>query len=96
MMTTAVPAGIKDEYLPGYFRRAHLGGKSHFPGLQEHAVVERNCTSDAARIMGETALGISIAQAGAGRVDRPPIKTPLEGLYIVGAEAGLRAGIGLP
>ena len=95
MMTTAVPAGIKDEYCPAILDALIKVAESHFPGLQEHALfVERVYPSDAARIMGEEGAGIGIAQqAGQAGVDRPPIKTPLEGLYIVGAEAG-GSGVG--
>ena len=95
MMTTAVPAGIKDEYCPAILDALIKVAESHFPGLQEHALfVERVYPSDAARIMGEDGAGIGIAQqAGQAGVDRPPIKTPLEGLYIVGAEAG-GSGVG--
>ena len=95
MMTTAVPAGIKDEYCPAILDALIKVAESHFPGLQEHALfVERVYPSDVARIMGEEGAGIGIAQqAGQAGVDRPPIKTPLEGLYIVGAEAG-GSGVG--
>ena len=95
MMTTAVPAGIKDEYCPAILDALIKVAESHFPGLQEHALfVERVYPSDVARIMGEEGAGIGIAQqAGQAGVDRPPIKTPLEGLYIVGSEAG-GSGVG--
>ena len=44
--------------------------------------------------MGENGAGIGIAQiVGQAGHDRPSIKTPIEGLYIVGAEAG-GAGVG--
>ena len=90
MMTTAVPAGIKDEYCPAILEALIDVAESHFPGLREHAVfVEKVFPSDAARIMGEDGAGIGIAQqAGQAGRDRPAIETPLAGLYIVGAEAG--------
>ena len=95
MMTTAVPAGIKDEYCPAILEALIDVAESHFPGLREHALfVEKVYPADAARIMGEDGAGIGIAQqAGQAGVDRPAIKTPLEGLYIVGAEAG-GSGVG--
>lgn len=95
MMTTAVPAGIKDEYCPAILEALIDVAESHFPGLREHAVfVEKVFPADAARIMGEDGAGIGIAQqAGQAGKDRPAIKTPIEGLYIVGAEAG-GAGVG--
>lgn len=95
MMTTAVPAGIKDEYCPAILEALITVAESHFPGLRDHAVfVEKVFPSDAARIMGEDGAGIGIAQqAGQAGKDRPAIKTPLAGLYIVGAEAG-GSGVG--
>ncbi|OUO89777.1 hypothetical protein B5F40_09630 [Gordonibacter sp. An230] len=95
MMTTAVPAGIKDEYCPAILEALIDLAETHFPGLREHALfVEKVFPSDAARIMGEDGAGIGIAQqAGQAGKDRPAIKTPVEGLYIVGAEAG-GAGVG--
>ena len=58
--------------------------------MQEHALfVDRVYPADAARLMGEDGAGIGIGQdAGQAGIDRPSIKTPIEGLYIVGAEAG--------
>lgn len=56
--------------------------------------VEKVLPADAARVMGEDGAGIGIAQqAGQAGKDRPAIKSPLEGLYIVGAEAG-GSGVG--
>lgn len=95
MMTTAVPAGIPDEYCPAILDALIDIAEENFPGLREHALfVEKVFPADAARIMGEDGAGIGIAQqAGQAGKDRPAIKTPLEGLYIVGAEAG-GAGVG--
>lgn len=95
MMTTAVPAGIKEEYCPAILEALISVAESHFPGLREHVIFrELVFPADAARIMGEDGAGIGIAQqAGQAGNDRPAIKTPLEGLYIVGAEAG-GAGVG--
>ena len=95
MMTTAVPAGIPDEYCPAILEALIDIAEESFPGLRDHAVfVEKVFPSDAARIMGEDGAGIGIAQqAGQAGKDRPAIKTPIEGLYIVGAEAG-GAGVG--
>lgn len=95
MMTTAVPAGIKDEYCPAVLEALIDVAEQSFPGLREHALfVEKVFPADAARIMGEDGAGIGIAQkVGQAGVDRPCIKTPLEGLYIVGAEAG-GSGVG--
>ena len=90
VMTTAVPAGIKDEYCPAILDSLIAAAEKHFPGLQEHALfVDRVYPADAARLMGEDGAGIGIGQdAGQAGIDRPSIKTPIEGLYIVGAEAG--------
>lgn len=95
MMSTAVPAGIKEEYCKPILDALVDVAEHHFPGLREHAVfVEEMLPADAARIMGENAAGIGIAQeVGQAGVHRPKIAAPLEGLYIVGAEAG-GAGVG--
>lgn len=95
MMTTAVPAGIPDEHCPAILEALIDIAEESFPGLREHAIfVEKVFPADAARIMGEDGAGIGIAQqAGQAGKDRPAIKSPLEGLYIVGAEAG-GAGVG--
>ena len=56
--------------------------------------MEKVLPADAARTMGEDGAGIGIAQqAGQAGTSRPSVKTPLPGLYIVGAEAG-GAGVG--
>lgn len=95
MMTTAVPADIDPAHCPAILEALIDVAEGHFPGLREHAVfVEKVLPGDAARVMGEDGAGIGIAQqAGQAGRDRPAIKTPLEGLYIVGAEAG-GAGVG--
>lgn len=95
MMSTAVPAGIKDEYCDRILDALVDVAESHFPGLREHAIfVEKMLPSDAARIMGEGGAGIGIAQeVGQAGTHRPKIETPIPGLYIVGAEAG-GAGVG--
>ncbi|WP_165047069.1 MULTISPECIES: NAD(P)/FAD-dependent oxidoreductase [unclassified Adlercreutzia] len=95
MMTTAVPAGIKEEHCPAILEALIDLAEQSFPGLREHALfVEKVFPSDAARIMGEDGAGIGIAQqAGQAGVDRPNTKTPLAGLFVVGAEAG-GSGVG--
>ena len=95
VMTTAVPAGIKAEYCPAILDSLIALAEKHFPGLQEHAIfVDRVYPADAARIMGEDGAGIGIGQdVGQAGIDRPSIETPIEGLYIVGAEAG-GSGVG--
>ncbi len=95
MMSTAVPAGIKEEYCKPILDALVDVAEHHFPGLREHAIfVEEMLPADAARIMGENAAGIGIAQeVGQAGIHRPKIATPLPGLYIVGAEAG-GAGVG--
>lgn len=95
MMTTAVPANLDHKYAPAILEALIDVAEEHFPGLREHAVfVEKVLPEDAARIMGEGGAGIGIAQqAGQAGDDRPAIKSPLEGLYIVGAEAG-GSGVG--
>ena len=95
MMTTAVSADLDEKYAPAILEALIDSAEEHFPGLREHAVfVEKVLPADAARTMGEDGAGIGIAQqAGQAGTSRPSVKTPLPGLYIVGAEAG-GAGVG--
>lgn len=90
MMTTAVPADLDHRYAPAILEALIDVTEQHFPGLREHVLfVEKVLPGDAARIMGEGGAGIGIAQqAGQAGCDRPSIKSPIDGLYIVGAEAG--------
>ena len=70
--------------------------QAYFPGLREHAIfVDKVLPVDANALFGEDGAGIGIAQqVGQAGKSRPEIKTPLEGLYIVGGEAG-GMGVGM-
>ncbi len=66
------------------------------PGLRQHALWTNTMTpDDLNNMLGEEGAGIGIAQM-VGQVGdkRPKIKTPVEGLYIVGGEAG-GTGVGI-
>jgi prolycopene isomerase len=66
------------------------------PGLRQHTMWTNIMTpDDLANMLGEEGAGIGIAQM-VGQVGdkRPKIKTPIEGLYIVGGEAG-GSGVGI-
>lgn len=96
MMTTAVSADLDLKYAPAILEALIDVVEEYFPGMREQALfVEKVLPEDAARIMGEGGAGIGIAQqVGQAGKDRPAIKTPIEGLYIVGAEAG-GSGVGI-
>jgi len=66
------------------------------PGLRQHAMWVNTMTAeDLDNMLGEDGAGIGIAQM-VGQVGdkRPKINTPIEGLYIVGGEAG-GSGVGI-
>ncbi|MBE9501259.1 MAG: NAD(P)/FAD-dependent oxidoreductase [Chloroflexi bacterium] len=70
--------------------------ESIVPGLRQHTLWTNTMTpDDLANTLGEDGAGIGIAQI-VGQVGdkRPKIKTPIEGLYIVGGEAG-GTGVGI-
>lgn len=96
MMTTAVPDGINEEYCHALMDKLIESAEVYFPGLRSHAeFVEKVFPSDANRAVGEAGCGIGVAQdVGQAGTSRPSIKTPLEGLYIVGGEAG-GSGVGI-
>jgi len=66
------------------------------PGLREHTMWTNIMTpDDLANMLGEEGAGIGIAQTvGQSGDKRPKINTPVEGLYIVGGEAG-GSGVGI-
>lgn len=64
--------------------------EKYVPGMRKHAMwVNTMGTNELEKMLGENGAGIGIAQiVGQCGDKRPCIKTPLEGLYIVGGEAG--------
>lgn len=69
--------------------------EKYIPNIKEHIIWKEYMSSAAlGNLAGEEGAGIGIGQRpGQVGAKRPQIKTPLEGLYIVGAEAG-GAGVG--
>lgn len=70
--------------------------EKYIPGIREHILWKETMNLDSlAKYAGEEGAGIGIGQIPGQVGDkRPKIKTPVEGLYIVGAEAG-GAGVGI-
>jgi prolycopene isomerase len=96
VMTTAVAADLNPAYAPAILEAMIDSAEPYFPGLREHAIfTDTVLPADADELFGEDGAGIGIAQqVGQAGTRRPEIKTPLEGLYIVGGEAG-GAGVGM-
>lgn len=70
--------------------------EKYIPGLRDHILWQETMNLDSmAKYAGEEGAGIGIGQMpGQVGQKRPKINTPVEGLYIVGAEAG-GAGVGI-
>jgi phytoene dehydrogenase-like protein len=96
VMTTAVETGLNPAYAPAILEAMIDSAEAYFPGLRERAIfIDTVLPADADELFGEDGAGIGIAQqVGQAGKSRPQIKTPLEGLYIVGGEAG-GAGVGM-
>lgn len=96
VMATAVPADLNREYAPAILEAMIASAESYFPDMRNHVVFTDTTTPDeAACLLGEDGAGIGIAlQVGQVGEQRPKVKTPIEGLYLVGGEAG-GSGVGL-
>lgn len=92
MIPLDLPKNILDE-LPEAMTRTV---EKYIPGLREHILwVEDTGLDELARDLGEAGVGIGIGQyPGQVGDKRPCVKTEVEGLYVVGGEAGGR-GVGI-
>jgi len=85
-MPIGTPASLKEDIKEGYFRTL----EKYIPGFRDHIIwMEYIFIDGLGKLIGEKGAGIGIGQTPtqSGK-NRPPIKTPIDGLYIVGAEAG--------
>lgn len=96
VMTTALKYDMNRAYAPAILEKMIDSAEAYFPGLREKATfIDTVLPDEADELFGEDGAGIGIAQqVGQAGKDRPEIKTPLEGLYIVGGEAG-GEGVGM-
>lgn len=96
VMTTALKYDINQDYAPAILEKMIDSAEAYFPGLRENATfIDTVLPAEADELFGEDGAGIGIAQqVGQVGKDRPAIKTPLQGLYIVGGEAG-GSGVGM-
>lgn len=85
-MPITTPLSLKEEIREAYYRTL----EKYIPGVREHVIWEEYLYFDSlAKLVGEQGAGIGIGQTTAqSGAKRPGIKTPVENLYIVGAEAG--------
>jgi len=93
---TAAPAGASDELCNAILDSVHAQVCEIFPGLEGAMLWESRSTSaDVRELTGHRAgecIGLAQVPGQVGR-NRPGHATPVEGLYLVGADAGAR-GIG--
>ena len=95
VMAGVIPIDASPEAADAAYEKMVRGYEKYFPGLSDHIIFQdKVLPADSAAVLGEMGSGIGIAQnVGQTGAKRPPIKTPMPGLYIVGAEAG-GAGVG--
>ena len=96
VMATAVPVALDPAYAPGVLEAMITSVESYFPHMKDQVIFADTLLPDDAELLfGESGAGIGIAlQVGQVGDCRPCIKTPLEGLYMVGGEAG-GSGVGI-
>jgi len=93
---TPAPAGASDDLCTEILDRVHARVCQLFPDLESALIWKSYSTrGDASRLTGHPAgEAIGLAQVpGQVGPDRPALRTPVEGLWLVGADAGAR-GIG--
>jgi phytoene dehydrogenase-like protein len=95
MIASPVPFGINAEYVEPIMEAMIDTAEKYIPGLREHAIfIDKTTVDGLGELSGEHGAVIGTAQTpGQAGKQRPSVKTPLEGLYIVGGEAG-GAGVG--
>ncbi|MDR0888908.1 MAG: hypothetical protein LBM21_03310 [Coriobacteriales bacterium] len=91
MVPIDVPQNISDELPEAMLATA----ERYIPNIREHIMwMESFSVKDIEKVFGEHGVGIGVAQVpGQVGAKRPKIKTEIEGLYIVGGEAG-GSGVG--
>lgn len=96
MSSAGVPYGISRELEDEIYNYMLDFLSDMFPGFRENIRwIDKSYYQDVDAFAGEDGNCIGIAQcAGQTGADRPKIKTPLEGLYIIGGDAG-GSGVGV-
>jgi prolycopene isomerase len=93
---TAAPAGASDQLSNAILDKVHGKVCELFPDLEEALVwMSRSTDSDARELTGHRAgeaIGLAQVPGQVGKM-RPELRTPVEGFWLVGADAGAR-GIG--
>lgn len=95
MMATAVPFDLDEDFLNKLLDRMVDTAEGIIPGLREHALfMDVSTPKSVDGMVCEDGATIGLCQ-GPGQVgaDRVSVKSPIEGLYLVGGEAG-GAGVG--
>ena len=96
MATTCVPTGTPETMYEPLRKHMFEAINTIVPGFEEHIMwVDATTPKDLEAMLGESGASIGLGQMpGQTGADRPSVKTPLEGLYIVGGEAG-GSGVGI-
>lgn len=89
---SANPIGGSDEVAQKLCDRIVDTAAEYVPGLKEHTIfVDKTTPAQFAKMFGKDGSVIGLAQVpGQVGAKRPPIKSPLNGLYFVGAETGTK------
>ncbi|MEG2934323.1 MAG: NAD(P)/FAD-dependent oxidoreductase [Gordonibacter sp.] len=79
---------MNDSFAEKYMEKMIDTAEGYIPGLREHAIfIDKSLPSQIAASVGEGGSVIGVAQKpGQVGSDRPKIKTPLDGLFLVGGE----------
>ena len=96
MLTTAVPTGCPESMYEPLREHLFKSVDEIIPGFEDHILwVDVTTPKDLEAQLGESGATIGLGQMpGQCGADRPSVKTPLEGLYLVGGEAG-GSGVGI-
>jgi phytoene dehydrogenase-like protein len=95
MIASPIASDINPDYVPAIIEAMIDTAENYIPGLREHALfIDKTTIEGLDELCGESGSCIGLAQTpGQVGKSRPSTKTPLEGLYVVGGEAG-GAGVG--
>jgi phytoene dehydrogenase-like protein len=94
---SSVPNGTSDETAKALCDRLYESIKVYIPDMDDHLIFKQSMTpKQMAGIVGRDGTVCGIAQIpGQVGKKRPGIKAPLEGLFFVGTDVGVKGGVGV-